>query len=312
VARKVESSNRLSTASRVAITVAALITTVVLNRLFLLDAHQERDRDPLVATAEVLYVPDTRMLRVLFLGYDQAAADVVWVRTLEYFARHFNGDRQYRWLEHFLDQVIELDPRFQKVYHWAGANVLYGRRFTNANVRLSNRFYELALDNEPNDFEAAYRLGLNYFIELKSDDPEERRLFQEKGLAYLEMASTMPGAPDRLKSLVAGISSRLGKQQLAQQYLIDLFLTTNDPQQKENLRQRIERMREEMGQGVAARAAERFESSWKATLPYVPPALFALLGEPDSERVPDVDWRTLTPLSDEPEADEPPDDESSP
>lgn len=312
MATNAESSRTLSLGSRVAITVAALLTTLVLNRLFLLDAHQARDRDPLVATAEVLYVPDTRMLRVLFLGYDQAAADVVWVRTLEYFARHFNGDRQYRWLEHFLDQVIELDSRFQKVYHWAGANVLYGRRFTNANVRLSNRFYELALENDPNDFEAAYRLGLNYFIELKSDDPDERRLFQEKGLAYLEMASSMPGSPDRLKSLVAGISSRLGKQQLAQQYLIDLFLTTNDPDQKESLRHRIERMRQEMGQGVAAHAAERFEENWKDTLPYVPPALFALLGEPDSKRVADVDWRTLTPASHEPAADGSTGDDGSP
>ncbi len=304
----------LSKGSRAAIAVAALLTTVTLNRLFLLQSRSERANDTLVATAEVLYVPDIRMMRLVFLGYDQAAADVIWVRTLEYFANHFEGDRQYQWLEYFLDQIIALDPAFQKVYHWAGTNVLYGRRFTNENVMLSNRFYEMALENDPSDFEAAYRLGINYFIELKSPDEEERKRWQEKGLAYLELAAANRGAPDRLKQLVAGISTSLGKQQLALQYLVDLYLTATDPQLKETWRQRIAVMRAELGEDATTAAADRFEAGWKATVPYVSPAMFALMGEPASRQIQDVDWHTLingpetegdAPSSDAPGSDTP-------
>ena len=96
------------------------------------------------------------------------------------------------WLEYFLNQIVELDPDFTKVYHWAGANVLYGRRFTNENVHRSNRYYELALKRNPDDFEAAYRLGLNHYVELKSDDAEEAQKNREMGLAYLSVRRVRP------------------------------------------------------------------------------------------------------------------------
>lgn len=275
--------------------VCLLVTLLTLNRLHLLETRTARAGTTLVQSADLVYVPDTRMMRVLMLGYDQAAADVMWLRTLDYFARHLASDRRYRWLEYFLDQIIELDPKFRKVYHWAGTNVLYGRRFTNPNVRLSSRFYELALEKFPDDYEAAYRLGLNYYIEMRADDPEERRRYREKGLSYLERAANTPGAPDRLRSMVAAISSRLGKKQLALQYLIDMYIAADDPRTKEDVLRRIEALKAEIGETDYARDAATFERHWKQTFPYVSPALYMLMGEPTQLSQPDVDWRTLLP-----------------
>lgn len=285
---------------------ALLATLVAVNRLSLERARQARDRVALAEQGEVLYVPDTRLLRLMTLGYDQAAADLMWIRTLEYFARHFTTDRRYRWLEFFLDQVIELDPDFVKVYHWAGATVLYGRRFTEENIELSSRFYRRALARDPDDYEAAYRLGLNHYIELPSAlirgaapgdtaARAEAERHRERGLAYLEQAANAPGAPDRMRNLVAAISSRLGNHQLALQYLIDLYIQTDDPDRKTELRQRIDALRAEGADGALAEAAADFERSWKTTYPYVPPAVFAAMGEPAGPGVADVDWRTLLP-----------------
>ncbi len=242
---------------------------------------------------EVVYVPDRRQLRLMTLGYDQTAADIVWIRTLEYFASHFKGDRKYPWLEHFLDQIISLDPDFSKVYHWAGANVLYGRRFTNENVLRSNRFYELALKNSPDDFEAAYRLGLNFYVELRSDDVEQTKRWREKGLYYLERAANTPGAPGRTRKLVAAISNKLGKRQLALQYLVDLYVQTTDTQKKEDIKARIDHLKKEMGRSGIAEQAMAYENSRSQTFPYVPSSMYALLGEPKRIRVGDVDWREL-------------------
>ncbi len=205
----------LSGPARVILVLAALSTLIILNLSSRTQARQLRDNAVFAMQGEVLYVPDRRQLRLMTLGYDQTAADLVWVRTLEYFASHFKGDRRYPWLEHFLEQIISLDPDFTKVYHWAGANVLYGRRFTNENVERSNHFYALALKRDPDDFEAAYRLGLNYYVELKSDDSEQRRKWREQGLSYLERAANTPGAPTRVRNLVASISSRLGNKKIA-------------------------------------------------------------------------------------------------
>jgi hypothetical protein len=36
-------------------------------------------------TAEVVYLPDARLLRPLVLGYDNVLANVLWFRTISYF-----------------------------------------------------------------------------------------------------------------------------------------------------------------------------------------------------------------------------------
>lgn len=275
---------------------------VALNLASVMSAHQARDRSSVVETADVVYVPDTRVVRLMTLGYEQAAADLVWVRTLEYFARHFGTDRRYRWLEHFIEQVIELDPNFQKVYHWAGSSVLYGRRFTPENIELSNRFYLLAAEHAPDDYEAVYRLGLNHYIEMSSAllrEPEPDRALIEQhreiGLSYLERAANTPGAPGRMRNLVAAISTRLGKEQLALQYLLDLFIQTDDPARKRDLEQRIAALRASRDASGLTAAAARFQEGWKSTFPYVPSSVYGLMGEPEDEHVTDRDWRSLLP-----------------
>lgn len=274
---------------------ALLVTLLITNRLHLISAHSLRAEDAVVETADLVYVPDIRMMRAMSLGYDQAAADVLWIRTLEYFARHFLTDRQYRWLEYFLDQIIALDPQFRKVYHWAGANVLYGRRFTNANVALSNRFYEKALVAFPEDYEAAYRIGINYYVEMRSEDPDEAQRYRERGLDYLERAANTPGAPARMRSLVAAISDRLGKKQVALQYLVDLYIATEDPAQKETLRARLEKLQAEVGGTAYSDAAEAFQKGWQDTFRYAPAAMYVLMGEPERHGRRDADWRALLP-----------------
>ena len=283
----------LSSFGRYSILIALFSTLLVVNVSALTATRQARDREAFAQNLEVLYVPGTPQLRLMFLGYDQLAADVVWLRVLSYFDRHFRGDREYEWLEYFLDQIITLDPAFHAIYHWAGTNVLYGRRFTNENVELSNRFYRLALEREPDDYEAAYRLGMNYYVEMRSEDLDEQRAFKETGLTYLERAANTPGSSQRLRHLVASISRKLGKEQLALQYLLDLYVQTDDVEKRENLGQRIAKMRAEMSMGAFEQEASRFRSNWKTHFGYVSPAFYVVLGEPEGLQVADLDWRAI-------------------
>jgi hypothetical protein len=280
---------------KIALLAAIFIATVGINQATLLGVRQHKDNATFALTSEVLYIPDIRQLRLMTLGYDQAAADLVWIRSLEYFAAHFKSDRKYPWLEYLLNQIIDLDPGFTKVYHWAGANVLYGRRFTNKTVLRSNRFYEMALAHDADDYEAAYRLGLNYYVELKAKDPALARKYRETGLYYFERAANTPGAPDRIRRLIASISSKLGKHQLALQYLLDLYMQTTDPEQKESLRARLERMKEKLGTSSNTDEAFRFERDWKASYGYLPASMYAILGEPNRSSTVDIDWRGLVP-----------------
>jgi hypothetical protein len=248
----------------------------------------------MVEGAEVVFVPDKRLSRIMGLGYDQAAADLLWLRTLSYFSKRFVHSRKYSWLEHFVHQIIDLDPYFRKVYHWAGASVLYGRRFTNENVLLSNRIYERAMAQFPDDYEPAYRIGLNYYVEMKSPDKAELRRYREQGLAYLERAANSPHAPELIRNFVASISSKLGKTQLARQYLIDMYMATTDPDMREGLKDRIAALDKKSG-AQSMEVAAAFHEAWKANYPYVTPSIYALMGEPAQRTAPDRSWRDLVP-----------------
>ncbi len=282
--------------ARGALILATMATCAVFHMSQLLAAQQAADENIVVRNADVVYIPDSRMSRITMLGYDQAAADVLWLRTLGYFGRHFASGRRYRWLEFLLDQILDLDPRFKKAYQWAGANVLYGRKFENKYVRISNRFYEKCVERFPDDYECPYRLGLNYYVELRSDDPEERRRFREIGASWLERAANAPDAPPRMKNLVASIWNKLGDCQLAIQYRVDLLVQTADPEERAAIAQHIQAMQQECAEAAeTAAAATRFRDRWQATFPYVPDHLYILLGEPATRAIGDVSWRTLIP-----------------
>lgn len=275
----------------------AVATLLIHNRLSLLTARTLRDNSVVVETAELLYVPDRRVLSALFLGYDQAAADVLWIRTTEYFGRHFVSDRRYQWLEHFVDLILELDPGFRRVYHWAGTNVLYGRRFTNENVHQSNHYYRRAMEQFPDDYEAAYRLGMNYYVEMQSPDAEEKKRFQEQGVQYLEMAANMPGAPEFLGRLVASVYRKLGKNEAALQYYLELLLEADDPEKRAALEARMAQLGVGLDTSAITAAAAEEDARHQATFPYATRSLFLLLDPPSvAGPLPDRDWRTLLPI----------------
>ncbi len=69
---------------------------------------------------EPIYLPHADLLRPLTLGYHNAFADVLWFRTINYFGKHYRGDRNYRWLSYMCDLVTDLDPLFEDVYEFGG------------------------------------------------------------------------------------------------------------------------------------------------------------------------------------------------
>lgn len=297
---------RLGPLTRAALWCFALVWLVFVHRYSGLAADLVRHDVALVRQGEVVYVPDDQIVRVLTLGYNQAAADLLWLRTVDYFAQNFRGKRTYRWLNYFLEQILRFDPKFGAVYHWAGANVLYGSFFKREDVLASNHFYALALERFPDDYEAAYRLALNYMVELRTDDPEEKRRFQEIGLGYLELAAQQPKAPPQMRNLAASFSRQLGHTQLAQQYLLDQYMHAEDELTRASLLDRLHSLDAESA-AQSAQEAERFHTHWQANFAYVPATLYALMGEPalgpDAQGAPTVvtpdrSWRDLLDILD--------------
>lgn len=270
---------RLSAVSRSLVRACALATLVVLCLYTQTEAEIERADWP--PKEEILHLPQKEALRLLSLGYREFVADLVWLRAIAYFGEHLHGDRNYRWLDRYLDTILHLDPRFRTVYRWAGTVTMYNLRLiTREAVLASNRYLEQGYRQFPDTWEFPFMICANYLFELPrfSRDLAEKRRFQEIGAQYCREASLLPGPIPFLPTMAGGVLSRLGKRQLAARHFRELILRTEDPK----ARKQIEERYAALASGEAARRAEEeaaeFFRAHKASYPYVSPDLFLLLG----------------------------------
>jgi hypothetical protein len=240
---------------------------------------------------DLVYLPRTSVLRALSLGHPEAMADLVFLRTITYFAGQFFGSRNYDWLARHVDAINELDPWFRTAYLFGARSAMYnGRTITNDDVFTSNHFFAKGLERFPSDWEMAFGLGCNYLVELRTDDPAQRSAWRRQALFWIRRAALAGGGPPWLPNLAATIMSEEGQVEASIRYLEEAYLNATD-----------EKTRDEVGRLLAARrksdvarltaARDAFAAGWKRTLPYAPGDLYVIVGESPSLR---LDWRWLT------------------
>jgi len=154
------------------------------------DATLAGDRD-------LLYYPSGRFLKQATLGYDEAAASILWLRIIQYYGEHTRGDRIFGLLYHMCDVTTDLDPQFEEPY-------IFGS------------FVLISEGRQPGPAMDLLRKG-------RRMNPESWRLFFESGFVeyiawedtskaarYFTRASRMPGAPEYADRFAAWVSYRAG------------------------------------------------------------------------------------------------------
>lgn len=248
------------------------------------EAQYIDDTRPKVAkNREILYVPHLKVIELLSLNYKQAAADILWLRMIQYFATHLLYDKKYEWMDLFVEQAIALDPRFYKVYLWAAGSLLYGQQINNQNIMKSNMIYQKALRYFPNDYEIPYRLGMNYYSELKARNPEEKKNFQNIGLSYFERAANSPHAQPDIFQLIRGIAKTMGREEVLLYYLFDELLAEKDPIRKEALASRIAELQSKLeNSGELQQMMEKAkieEEKRKSDMPYLNSLIYEIISQ---------------------------------
>jgi len=69
---------------------------------------------------EVLYLWSGTHVKRLFPGFEALAADVYWLRTVQYFGgeRLFRADKRFELLRPLVDITTTLDPRLEIAYRY--------------------------------------------------------------------------------------------------------------------------------------------------------------------------------------------------
>jgi hypothetical protein len=190
--------------------------------------------------AEKYYLPPRPVLRAASLGYNEALADLIWVKTVLYFGERVTGNRKYQYLHRYLDAVIALDPHFKRVYLWAGSVAMYNmNRITQESVWRSIRYLEKGHRVFPKDWEILFALASNYLYELRTDDPQKQARWRKIGADYLWKAANIGQGPPYLHSLAAKVWSESGRWETIYTRLQQVYASTNNPQVRKSVRRRM-------------------------------------------------------------------------
>lgn len=260
-------------------------------------ANEERATWP--KTEEYVVLPPPGQAALLSAGYRELWASVTWCRALVYYGSSLTGETDLRYLERFIDTILELDPKFKRVYRWAAYAVTYkgaGAKIdtqgaTQAEYLVSIKYLEQAIQAFPEGYELYWLAGLRYYLDLKSPDPAQDQRYKERGAELIEQAMRKKDAPRDLGTLAASLRTKLGQKERALRDLKEMVLSTDDEDARQKLITKVGVTSgdQDLVEEIAA-ARDRFDEAKVDHARTLPRDFFTLLGPPPS---PVIDFTKL-------------------
>jgi len=200
---------------------------------------------------ELIYLPPTRFLRAVSLGYEHTLADILWFRTISYFGQHYQRDRVYPWLAYMCNVVTDLDPRAEDVYHFGGVMLPWEADSVDDGIAL----LEKGAHNIPDSWRLQYMLGFsNYFF--KNDLAAASRAF--------ETAARMPNTPEFVSRMAATVFAAQQGPENAIAFLTELERGNPNEEMRGAIRQRVLELALTRDLDTLDAAVQTFESQFQS------------------------------------------------
>lgn len=217
---------------------------------------------------DIELVPTAGALRLSSAGHPTLAANLHWLRAVQYMGDPRADARGWDKLFPVLDLVTDLDPRHGYAYQ-VGGNLLssVGR------LSESNRLLEKGIRNLPTRYILPFHRAVNAFL-YAGDYVEAARWF--------ERAAQTPGAPARLQQYVAAMYVKGNAPEAAISFLRHMYESADDEESRRALLKQID-------QAVLERDAARLEAAaaaFRERLGVAPVAVAALVAEGVVDEVP--------------------------
>ncbi len=141
---------------------------------------------------ELAYYPSGRHLMPATLGHAETAADLAWLRAVQYYGEHRDTDNRFVRMEHVFDILTTLAPGFVPAYVFGGfALAQEGHDFPAA-----ERLMLKGIEANPHSGWLAFELGFLYYVR-----PGGRDL--PRAAQYFELASYQPDSPPQARWFAA-------------------------------------------------------------------------------------------------------------
>ncbi|AGC47640.1 putative efflux ABC transporter accessory factor PilG [Myxococcus stipitatus DSM 14675] len=219
------------------------------------------------------FLPRAGFLKVLFKAQLGLVADYFWVMTINRVGSA-RSVSEYRDIYYYADLTTDLDPRFSKVYTFAGITIpIQLEREEYANVALSSRILRKGLANTPEDKRIHFQLAYNLIF-------FEHR-YQEAA-ALIEELSREPGAPE----WYSGLATRLYAQAGDFDTSLGLAQMMRDSAEDDETRAHYERRVNEILQEQALQQVDKAIQAYKTRTGALPGNLEAVVAAGDLRELP--------------------------
>lgn len=236
------------------------------------------------------YLPAAKWLRVFSLGFNEAAADLVWIKTIVYFGQRVGSSSskikgRENFTVNYLTTAVELDPRFRRAYTAGSALTLFQNlEVTEKTVNAAMELLERGVRAFPGDGEILFDLGVMHYYEMRPFLPADEthpktKYHEELGAELIARAALMPGAPPYARLLSSSLLSKEGMNDLIVEHLKTMLLAETNPKIRKTLAAKLTR---EIG-ATARRdiaATEKYHALWKQEFPFIDFDLFLIIYRP--------------------------------
>jgi hypothetical protein len=186
------------------------------------NAEASRGRE---ATLEdVLYLPSSKTIKRLSLGYSGVLADIYWTRAVQYFgAKHIKHSQRYDLLYPLLDIATDLDPHIIVAYEYGSVFLSQQPPDGAGEPDKAVKLIEKGIRENPEHWRLYFTLGFVHYIDRQ--DPNAAQEAFEKG-------SEIPGAQPWMRVMAARMAERSKDINTAAALWEAVYQTTSDPSVK--------------------------------------------------------------------------------
>jgi TPR repeat protein len=187
---------------------------------------------------ELAYYPSGEHLERMTLGHAETAADLAWLRAVQYYGEHRTTDNRFERMFHVFDILTSLAPRFVPAYVFgAFALAQEGRDFPHAESLMLK-----GLEANPRSGTLAFQAGFLYYVR-----PGGRDL--ENAAKYFEQAARQPDAPSQAARFAAFARQNSGDLPVAWALWARVYQTSPNPYLRELAERKMREIRRAMETG---------------------------------------------------------------
>ncbi len=196
-------------------------------------------------------LPKGEYLKPVVLGYEQLAADIIWLQAIQVIGENTVTPDGYDWIYHALDVVTTLDPEFSYAYQLGGVTLsVLGKAPEKSNTLLLKGMRE-----NPGVWQIPFYIGFNNFFYLNE---------YGRAAEFMAKASELPGHPAYLPKLAARLYVQAGDPDIALEFLLRMSKETGDEKVREALGERIKEVIVERDAKLLEKAINEYRDVYKS------------------------------------------------